>query len=91
MNEINEQSLQGKYTFFTESGSTYILIIDENRKVWLERKNENSDLSLRRDNEKLYVQEIVRLQVGLSAVFVLEPLGKGEVTTRITSKVLEIV
>lgn len=37
MNEINEQSLQRKYTFFTESGSTYILTIDENRKVRLER------------------------------------------------------
>jgi len=36
------------------------------------------------------VQKIIHLGVGKSAVFLLEPLGLGNVTTRITSEVLEI-
>lgn len=90
MNSIVNDDKEGKYIFVTKSGSIYTLIIDYNKEKWLERNNEDKNLSLRRDSERIFVQSIICLEVGKSAVFLLEPLGLGNVTTRITSEVLDI-
>ena len=88
MNRVDNDSSKGSYVFLTESGSTYTLTINEDTSKWLTRQNTHS--TLRRDNEAIRVQKIIQLQVGGSAALVLEPLGKGDATTRITSKVLSI-
>ncbi|KAF1296615.1 hypothetical protein BAU15_14840 [Enterococcus sp. JM4C] len=90
MDNIVNDDKEGEYVFVTDSGSIYTLIINHNKEKWLERNNGDGSLSLRRDNERIFIQSIVRLEVGKSAVFLLEPLGLGNVTTRVTTEVIDI-
>lgn len=85
--EIHDNSPAGKYYFRTKSGSDYILIIDSDKK-WIQRFNEK--VELRRDTEKIFLKRIICLKIGKPARLVLEPLGFGDGTLRITSSVTEI-
>ena len=88
MKRMNNNVPNGTYFFTTKSGSEYFIEIVESMKK-LVRKN--SKFELRKDNEQIEIKEIIRLEIGKSAVFRLEPLGLGSETTRITSEVLDII
>ena len=85
-NEIGWRSEDGTYDIYTRSGSTYVLRL-VNRKATLKRIND--ERQMRRDGSEIKVLNFFVLQ-GRSAVFILEPLGKGPVTTRMTSEVVGI-
>lgn len=77
------------YCFFkTENGSRYFIESNTDGKQ-LER--ENATHSLRRDQKKINLLCIHHLRIYDRAVLVLEPLGKGNCTTRYTSTVIEII
>lgn len=73
----------GVYRMITRSGSTYRITIAGAKRTML---RVNNDAALRGDGVALpiiYMNAII----GLSGYFVLEPLGSGAVTTRMTSPV----
>lgn len=78
----------GLYIFNTITGSEYILKINDEI-VTLKRNPKNKENSLRRDNEEIKVFEF-EVEVGKSATFLLEGLGKPIYTERFTSKVISI-
>lgn len=88
INKIQDNSPIGEYFFRTLSGSSYIVTIEINGDKWIQRFNDNG--SLRRDNEKIHLQKIIRLEIGKSAKLILEPLGVGNETLRVTTPVIEI-
>lgn len=76
----------GTYQIKTASGSTYMLKLEQ-RTAKLSRVND--DHQLRKDGTELAVLNFTVLE-GRTAVLVLEPLGEGPVTTRLTSNVTAI-
>lgn len=86
MKKLNDNSI-GVFLVSTRSGSQYQLNLLEKKKT-LKRTNNNH--SLRKDGEELLIIDFT-IEVGKSAIFILEPLGLGDSTTRITSIVEEIV
>lgn len=76
-----------KYMFRTESGSVYHLI-DKFGEIFLVRENYGSEL--RRDSEEIKILNIITFELGSAAIFMLEPLGLGQGTLRITTLVTEI-
>ena len=81
---------KGVYLIKTLSGSVYKLVNTDNEK-WLERVPSQESSSLRRDNERIIVYEVLNLAVGKPALFAIEPLGLGNVTLRETTTVLEMI
>ncbi|MBI6596993.1 MULTISPECIES: hypothetical protein [Lacticaseibacillus] len=81
---------KGVYLIKTLSGSVYKLVNTDNQK-WLERVPSQESSSLRRDNERIIVYEVLNLAVGKPALFAIEPLGLGNVTLRETTTVLEMI
>lgn len=84
--EIGWRTEDGTYNINTESESTYVLKLAD-RTATLRRIND--ERHMRKDGSDIKVLDFFVIQ-GNSAVFVLEPLGKGPVTTRMTSKVIQI-
>ncbi|AQS08317.1 hypothetical protein CLOBY_03890 [Clostridium saccharobutylicum] len=89
MNRIDFGTRNGIYMFSTVSGSIYILKITDKR-IILKRNPRNENSSLRKDNEEIEVLAFMPIEVGKRAMLLLEPLGKGESTSRYTTEVLEI-
>ena len=89
MNKIDLGTKNGVYIFRTMTGSKYILKKD-GKKITLKRSPNKGGSSLRRDNEEIEVIKFIPIQVGKGAILKLEPLGDGDSTWRITSKVNEI-
>lgn len=92
LGELNQNSPNGIYKVRTESGSEYRVTVDEGQGYMQREPGENSG-SLRRDGEPISLLKTVDLQVHKSGVFVLECLGQGAATVRITTpvKVIERV
>lgn len=77
------------YLITTMSGSRY-RILSYDTGTWLERIPSNDASVLRRDGERIKIYKILQLILGKPAVFVLEPLGIGDVTIRETTAVIEV-
>ncbi|HFP6515523.1 TPA: hypothetical protein ACHJYJ_002275 [Enterococcus faecalis] len=88
INKIEDNSPAGKYFFHTLSGSRYILMIEDSGNKWIKRLNAN--VSLRKDIQKIDLQKIGCLELGKQGLLILEPLGFGNVTLRITTHVIKI-
>jgi len=83
---LNMATPDGYYEFETYSGSRYqVAIHGKNRQ--LIRKNATA--AMRQDGAAI---EIIYMEIipGRSGYLVLEPLGEGEVTTRLTSQVVRV-
>ncbi|APH16209.1 hypothetical protein NPD5_2602 [Clostridium sporogenes] len=89
MDRIDFKTGNGIYTFQTVSGSKYILKIGD-EKIFIKRSPQNKELSLRKDNEEIEVFKFMPIELGKVAILKLKPLGKGNCTLRITTKVIEI-
>lgn len=87
MNRIDLNTGNGIYMFRTVSGSQYIFKIND-KKIILKRYNEK--LKLRKDNLEIEVLNFAPIEIGKGARILLEPLGKGNSTLRLTTKVIEI-
>lgn len=77
------------YVVTTLSGSIY-KIFDSDKEKWLERIPSQEASILRKDEERIRLYQIIRLTLGKSAVFALEPLGLGNITVRATTIVVDI-
>ena len=77
----------GTFLVFTKSGSQYLINLLDNKRTL---KRTNPKYFLRRDGEELIIMDF-KIEVGKSARFILEPLGLGNSTTRITTIVEKIV
>ena len=89
MKKIDLETREGIYLIQTISKSQYILRIS-NDKVTIKRSPQNEELSLRKDNNEIEVLDFLPIIVGECAKFKLEPLGEGDCTYRITTKVIGI-
>lgn len=89
MKKIDLETKKGIYLIKTSSKSVYILRIT-NDKVTIKRSPQNEELSLRKDNNEIEVLDFLPVIVGECAKFKLEPLGEGDCTYRITTKVIGI-
>lgn len=69
----------------TETGSRYEFDMQE-----LKMRRANKDWSLRRDNEWIKMFEKPDIVIGKEMTIFLEPLGYGDITTRMTTRVIEI-
>ncbi|MBS7577161.1 MULTISPECIES: hypothetical protein [unclassified Enterococcus] len=77
------------YCITTHSGSKYVVLYTPKGK-WLERLSLGRIGSLRKDKEKIKIYKILKLSLGEPAIFILEPLRKGDFTLRQTTKVTKI-
>ena len=78
------------YLFTTLSGSTYKVLDTDNEK-WVERiPSPESNNVLRKDGERIRIYTILQLTLGKPAIFLLEPLGLGNLTIRETTETVEI-
>ncbi|MFT8562739.1 hypothetical protein [Liquorilactobacillus nagelii] len=84
--KLNENSELGKYLFFTQSGSEYVIYLNGNG-IFMSRENEQH--RLRKDSQSIRVL-FLDVRIGLPAFFILEPLGKGDYTIRQTTRIIEI-
>ena len=89
----------GRIQILTASGSTYDIDLDRQELVRIRNPHQPTDpesiesAALRRDGTPLKVLQIVRLEVGRRADFILEPLGNPRntnATWRSTTTVLAI-
>lgn len=83
---LDMHTADGDYQIETASGSTYILRLHQ-RAASLQRSNQ--DHQLRKDGSEIEILDMA-VERGRSAMFTLEPLGDGPVTTRITSRVVDV-
>ncbi|EJY7247088.1 hypothetical protein OHD66_002587 [Enterococcus faecalis] len=74
----------------TLSGSKYKVSDTDNEK-WLERIPSHQASQLRKDGTRIKIYKILQLKLGKPAVFVLEPLGMGNLTIRETTKVVALI
>lgn len=89
MDKIDLETKKGVYLIQTISKSRYILKITNN-KITIKRSPQNEELSLRKDNSEIEVLDFLPIIVGECAKLKLKPLGDGESTYRITTKVTGI-
>lgn len=90
MDKIDSNSPQGIYTFLTESDLKYEVEISKNSKTLKRIPAENNINKLRMDGLKIRIIQEFYIEAGKRAFFALEPLGKGNVTFRVTSIVKSI-
>lgn len=91
MNQIDPNSPQGIYTFMTKSESKYELEILKSG-ITLKRIPRKSNTNkLRMDNQKIQIIKWFYVEVDRNAFFILEPLGEGDSTIRITNIVTGII
>lgn len=74
----------------TKSGTRYVFDEAANRVVRMPRTTKNDSRPMRRDEEWLQMQIGTRVRVGEPIVMILEPLGEGFATRRVTTPVVEV-
>jgi hypothetical protein len=80
----------GLWRVTTETGSIYLIDLDNMTVLRVPDRDVEDHSDLRRDGDTLALLEIGEPAVGHCMVMVLEPLGAGDATVRRTSLVTEI-
>lgn len=75
--------------YITESGSAHR--VDHQAKLYTRVPKGTHPLQLRQDGVEISFRDVNFPQVGDCLVLMLEPLGEGEATLRLTAPVVEIV
>ncbi len=87
---LDLNSLPGLYRFITKSESIYEVAITKNEKRLKRILKENNSNTLRKDYEEIKIIGDFKVGIGEKATFILEPLGEGSSTLRITNIVTGI-
>ncbi|ODJ49417.1 hypothetical protein BFR40_11970 [Brochothrix thermosphacta] len=77
------------YVISTISGSRY-KVLNSDDGTCLERIPSKEGSILRKDKKRIRIYKILQLTLGKPTIFVLEPLGIGNVTVRKTTMIIEI-
>ncbi|WP_461225621.1 hypothetical protein [Lacticaseibacillus suihuaensis] len=85
---LSDRTPAGHYRLLTASGSEYDIEALPSGRRRVRRHNANA--ALRRDDDWLFLAGI-KARIGQPAVLILEPLGEGAVTTRLTTPVVAVV
>ena len=79
----------GIFLIITSSGSKYILNLNEKTLVRSRDKENELSVPLRKNEEEIQIFGM-SVEVTKPAIFLLEPLGKGNATIRTTTTIISI-